>query len=96
MDLRKTFVKMNDILIHQVEHANHIRHEMEGVKLGIMNLVKGKLSPLLLTPYVIASSLRNIHALIKRKNPGFLLIHKTAQDVYAANSYILTRTHSTL
>ena len=37
MDLRKTFVKMNDILIHQVEHANHIRHEMEGVKLGIMN-----------------------------------------------------------
>ena len=62
---------MNGILIHQVEHANHINHEMEELKLGIMDLVKGKLSPLLLTPYVISSSLRNIQALIKRNYLGF-------------------------
>ena len=30
MDLRNIFLKINDILIHQVEHANHIKHEMEG------------------------------------------------------------------
>ena len=38
----------------------------------------------------------HIQALIKRNYPGFHLIHKTAQDVYAANSFLFTRNYSTL
>ena len=91
LELRNTFLRTNDILIQELEHANHLNHELEELKVGIIDLVKGKLSPLLLSPYAITSVLRYIQRLINRKYPGFHLIQKYAQDVYSASNFLFEK-----
>ena len=52
-NIQDTFTHMQNLLISQLEHSNHLNHELEEFKLGIIDLVKGKLSPLLVKPEYI-------------------------------------------
>ena len=44
---------MTDILTRQIQHSNHLSHQLDELKLGIIDLVKGRLSPLILQPELL-------------------------------------------
>ena len=70
-NLGNTFSHMNDLLFTQLQHSNHLNHELEEFKLGIIDLVKGNLSPLLIKPETLKSTLHGIHKLLQKNYPGF-------------------------
>lgn len=75
-DLHNTILRMNNILIQQIEHSSHLNHELEEMKLGLIDLAKGKLSPLLIHPEILSSTLHDIQKLLGKNYPGFHLAYK--------------------
>ena len=55
--IQTTFTHMNDFLITQLKHSNHLNHELEEFKLGVIDLAEGKLSPLLIEPKTLKSAI---------------------------------------
>ena len=95
-NLRDLFLRMNTRLITHLEHSNRLNNEIEEMKLGLLDLVKGKLSPLLIQPEVIASTLHGIQRLLNQKYPGFHLACKTVQEIYQSGKFLYTRNNSNI
>ena len=95
-NIQTTFTHMNDLLITQLEHSNHLNHELEEFKLGIIDLVKGKLSPLLLKPETLKSALHDVQKLLDKSYPGFGLAYRDIQDVYSAGNFLFARNNSNI
>ena len=93
-NLENTFSHMNDLLITQLQHSNHLNHELEEFKLGIIDLAKGKLSPLLIKPETIKSTLHDIHKLLQKNYPGFGIAYQDINEVYLAGNFLFARNNS--
>ena len=91
-NIQDTFTHMQNLLISQLEHSNHLNHELEEFKLGIIDLVKGKLSPLLVKPESIQATLHDIQILLQKKYPGFGLAYQNIQDIYSLETFYLLET----
>ena len=94
--IQTTFTHMNDLLITQLKHSNHLNHELEEFKLGVIDLAEGKLSPLLIEPKTLKSAIHDIRKLLKRNYPGFDLASNNIQDVYSAGNFLFARNHSNI
>ena len=95
-NLKEMFLRMNTRLITHLEHANRLNNEIEEMKLGLLDLVNGKLSPLLIQPEVIAATLHDIQRLLNQKYQGFHLISKTVQEIYTSAKFLYTRNNSNI
>ena len=95
-NIQDTFTQMQNLLISQLEHSNHLNHELEEFKLGIIDLVKGKLSPLLVKPESLQATLHDIQKLLQKKYPGFGLAYENIQDIYSSGNFLFTRNHSNI
>ena len=62
--LEDTFQQMISILSTQIKSATHINHELDELKTGIIDLVNGKLSPLILPKTVLDSTLTDIQNIL--------------------------------
>ena len=93
-NLHEIFIRMNTRLITHLEHANRSNHEIEEMKSGLLDLVKGKLSSLLIQPEMIATTLHDIQKLLNQKYPVFHMIYKTVQDVCLSENFLYTRNNS--
>ena len=52
-NLQSNFEQMTDILTRQIQHSNPLSHQLDELKLRIIDLVKGRLSPLILQPELL-------------------------------------------
>ena len=68
----------------------------EEFKLGVIDLLKGRLSPLLIQPYTLRSALHDVQKLLARNYPGFCLAYQSVNDVYSAGNFLFTRNHSNI
>ena len=87
---------MNGLLVKQIEHSNQFNYELEELKLGLIDLVNGKLSPLLISPSTLLATLKDIQKILDKAYPGFHPIYTDVQDVYLASNFLYTRNHSDL
>ena len=61
------------LLSKQVQTSSHINHELDELKIGVADLVNGKLSPLLLPQEALNSTINDIQQILNSKYPGFHL-----------------------
>ena len=95
-DIQSTFTHMNDLLMKQVKNSNHLNHELDEFKLGIIDLVKGRISPLLITPLVLKAALKDVNRLLEKNYPGFGLILQDIQEIYSSGEFLFARNHSNI
>ena len=89
-------VLLDEMILKQVNASARLNSELEHVKLGIHDLVKGKLSPFLITPHIIKTSIRQIQVILDTKFTSFHIIHKDPLYYYSFADFVYTRLHSTL
>ena len=94
--LEHEFVILNELTLKQTNVSAQLEKELENMKLGIHDLVKGKLSPFLLSPHVLQSSLRQVQDIITTKFPQFHISHKDPLYYYSHGDFLFTRHHSHL
>ncbi|KAL4236151.1 hypothetical protein ACF0H5_004537 [Mactra antiquata] len=85
-----------DILIDQITTSSTLNHQLEEFKLGILDLVHGRLSPLLISEIVLQSALNDIQLLLESKYTGAYLVAKTVSDVYASCKFLYARNGTNL
>ena len=88
--LEDTFQQMISILSTQIKSATHINHELDELKTGIIDLVNGKLSPLILPKTVLDSTLTDIQNILTTKYSGFYLT-QTSTEIYASSNFLFAR-----
>lgn len=79
------------ILIDQINTANSLLNEFEEMKLGVLDLLNGKLSPLLIKETDIQETLSNIKSLLLTKYNGFHLAVYSIADVYSDCKFLFAR-----
>lgn len=93
-NLEHSFEYMLGIMVDQIKKASHLNHELDEFKSGILSLVQGKLSPLLIPADVLYMTLSEINNLLKSKYPGFHLSISSLNDVYSDCGYLFARNGS--
>ena len=88
--LEESFQQMLSILALQIKTASHINHELDEFKIGITNLVNGKLSPLLLPQSSLESTLTEIQKILDLKYPGFH-VSQTPANIYTSSNFLYVR-----
>lgn len=90
------FLIMSQLTIQQTNVSAQLEKELEYIKLGIHDLVKGKLSSSLLSPHVLKSSLNQVQNIITEKFPQFQVSNKDPLFYYSFGDFLYTRRHSHL
>lgn len=63
------FVILSQLILKQTNTSAHLGEELVHIKLGIHDLVKGKLSPFILPKAALQSSIRQVQDIISDKFP---------------------------
>jgi len=94
--LSDVFDEMTGLLIQQLTVSNTINKELEDLKLGVLDLVNGKLSPLLIPIDVLQSTLNDVHTILSQNYSGFHISLDSATDLYQNAHFLYTRKQSVL
>ena len=95
-DLQSNFEHMTSILTKQIQQSNHLNHQLDEIKLGIIDLVKGKLSPLILPPEMLKNTIKEIQALLNSKYPEFYVAHTPVDQLYKSENFLYARYNNSL
>lgn len=90
------FVILSQLILKQTNASIQLGKELEHIKLGIHDLVKGKLSPFIIPKVALQSSIRQVQAIISDKFPQFYISHTDPLYYYSLGDFIFTRLHSHL
>lgn len=90
------FLILSDLIIKQTNVSAQREKELEHIKLGLHDLVKGKLSPFLLTPHILKSSIDQVQSIISDKFPKFHISNKDPLFYYSMGEFLFTRLHTEL
>ncbi|XP_062585333.1 uncharacterized protein LOC134246997 [Saccostrea cucullata] len=90
------FVILSNLILKQTNASAQLEKALEHIKLGIHDLVKGKLSPFILSPHTIQSSIAQVQNIISDKFPQFHISHRDPLYYYSSGDFIFTRLHSNL
>ena len=95
-NLEHMFQEMNSLLSQQIQTSTHINHELDELKLGVTNLVNGRLSPLILPQSVLESTFIDIQNILNTKFPGFYLTRVSSASVYSSSNFLYARNDTSL
>ena len=95
-DLQNNFEQMSSILTKQIQQSNHLNHQLDEIKLGIIDLVKGKLSPLILPPELLQNTIKEVQALLNSKYPEFFVAHTPVDQLYKSENFLYARYNNSL
>ena len=95
-DLQSYFKHMTSILTKQIQQSNHLNNQLDEIKLGIIDLVKGKLSPLILPPEMLKNTITEIQGLLNSKYPEFYVVHTPVDQLYKSEIFLYARYNNTL
>ncbi|XP_052076736.1 uncharacterized protein LOC127714723 isoform X1 [Mytilus californianus] len=91
-DAENLFLHLQAKIIESFSLSSKINQQLEQLKLGIFDLVQGKLSPLLIKPSTITSTINRIQQVLNTKYPGFY-ISQTSQNFYYDTKYFVFSKH---
>ncbi|MES9880029.1 MAG: hypothetical protein ABW185_04025 [Sedimenticola sp.] len=94
--LERTFSSMMTLLTKQVTDSNHINHQFDELKLAVIDLVKGQLSPILIPPQIIKSTMKDVQKILDSKFNGFYLSHNSPQNIYSSGEFLYARSKNKL
>jgi len=94
--LQQSFEDMTSLLIHQLQISNKLNHELDELKLAVVDLANGNLSPLILPIDIVQSTLNDVQSLLSLKYPGFYVATKSASSLYHNAKFLYTRNNSIL
>ena len=94
--LQETYDDMTALLLRQLRVSNTINHELDELKIAIVNLANGKLSPLLLPLDTLQNTLNDIQNILATKYTGFFVSINSAAQMYHDAKFIYTRKQSVL
>ena len=95
-DLQGNFEQMSSILTKQIQQSNHLNHQLDEIKLGIIDLVKGKLSPLIVPPELLQNTIEEIQKLLNLKYPEFYVAHTPVDQLYKSDNFLYARQNNSL
>jgi len=75
--------------------SSSINRYLKELKIGVHEMVKGKLSPFLVSPTILKRTIRHIQFILAEKFKDFYLLN-TDPTYYYSSSQLYTRKHSTL
>lgn len=87
------FIILTQLIIKQTNVSAQLEKELEHIQLGLHDLVKGKLSPFLLTPHILRSSILQIQDIITNNLPHFHVLNKDPLFYYSRGKFLFTRLH---
>ncbi|XP_053372746.1 uncharacterized protein LOC128546347 [Mercenaria mercenaria] len=85
-----------DILIDEIKTTSKLNIQLEEFKIGISNLVDGKLSPFLISEDLLRNTLKDIQTLLETKYTGFHLAFRNIADVYSNCKLLFARNGTNL
>lgn len=94
--VQETFTYMTSILVKQMETSNTLNHELDELKLAVVDLANGKLSPLIIPLDVLQSTLNNVQSILSQNYSGFFVTVKSASELYHSSNFLYTRNNSML
>ena len=95
-DLQSNFEHIMTILTKQIQHSNHLNHQLDKLKLEVTDLVKRKLSSLLLQPDILQTTISSVQQLLNSKYPGFYVTHPPVTQLYTSNKFLFVRQNNSL
>ena len=94
--IKQTFEDMTMLLVQQLQVSTTLNHQLEELKLGIIDLANGKLSPLLIPLEILTSTLTDIQSILSKKYSGFVVAMNYASEMYHHSNFLYTRNNSVL
>lgn len=94
MNIEHSFDYMMGLLIDQVRTSTQLNHALEQFKDGIIGLVNGKLSPLLIPEDAMSNMLQDIQMMLQTQFNGFHLTLESVNDIYSSCKYMYARNGS--
>ncbi|XP_033728641.1 uncharacterized protein LOC117317810 [Pecten maximus] len=89
-------VLLENLMITQINATSTLDKHLEHAKLAIHDLAKGKLSPFLLSPQIMRSTLKQVQNIMSSKYKGFSIIHNDPLYYYHNANFVYARHHSML
>ncbi|CAC5426198.1 unnamed protein product [Mytilus coruscus] len=89
-------VKLSNLLIDQMNLSSSVNKYLEELKIGIHEMVKGNLSPFLISPNILKSTLKHVQLILNEKFKGFYLLNTDPAYYYSSSQLLYARNHSTL
>lgn len=74
-----------------IETSIDVHEKLNTLKLGIFDLVQGKLSPLLIKPRVLTTTINQIQELLHKQYHGFELVQHNPTYYYSSNNFLYSR-----
>ena len=93
---QRTFGTMTGIAMEQLSHYSDVHFELDQLKFGIIDLVQGNLSPIIITPQILAKALRDLQLLLDSKYHGYYVMNDDPHYYYKFSQFMLARKGSTL
>lgn len=90
------FLILENMMLIQINATTVLDKHLEHAKLAVHDLVKGKLSPFLLSPKDLRTTLKQVQRIMNRKYPGFHIIHNNPLHYYSFANFLYSRHHSYL
>ena len=87
-DMESFILKTETIILQTIAKSTEFGHQLNQLKLGIFELAKGQLSPLLIKPVILTQTIENIQLLLNRDYPGFYITQKHPDFYYASSDFI--------
>ena len=79
-----------------MNESTEITKCLEELKIGIHELVKGKLSPFIISPKILKHTISQIQTILNEKFRGFYLVHTSPSHFYSFANILYSRQHSSL
>lgn len=90
-NIEQMFDYMFSILIDQIQTTNNLVTALEEFKIGIHDLVNGRLSPFLLPEHVVGDTLSDIQTILSTKFIEFQLSITNVKNVYSSCPFLYAR-----
>ncbi|VDI72787.1 Hypothetical predicted protein [Mytilus galloprovincialis] len=89
-------LKLSNLFIDQMNDSSVITKYLEELNIGIHEMVKGKLSPFLISPKILNDAIKHIKLILSYKFKGFYILNSDPAYYYSECNMLFARKHSTL
>ncbi|CAC5398186.1 unnamed protein product [Mytilus coruscus] len=89
-------LKLTEYLFQETNSSAIMNKHLEELTLSVHELLKGKLSPFLLSPHDLKKTIHQIQTILDTKFKGFHLTHTDPEYYYSFPEFVFARNHSKL
>lgn len=94
--LQESFSAMASFTTSMIEQAEHLNHDLDEYKLGIIQLAEGILSPTLIPVSTMQSVMNDIRNILQASYSKFHLVHTSAIRIYSLDKFLYARQNQSI